>query len=86
MNTVGAFAAKTHLGQLLSRVELGHESITIERRGRPIAMLVPVAVDTEYNHDQATENILVALRVLRKQMKPLRPGQIKKWVAEGRKR
>ena len=40
--TVGAFAAKTHLGGLLARVEAG-ESITITRHGRPVARLVPVA-------------------------------------------
>jgi prevent-host-death family protein len=39
--TVGAFAAKTHLAELLGRVEAG-ESITITRHGRPVARLVPV--------------------------------------------
>jgi prevent-host-death family protein len=39
--TVGAFAAKTHLAELLGRVEAGG-SITITRHGRPVARLVPV--------------------------------------------
>lgn len=40
METVGAFEAKTHLGELLDRVERG-ESVTITRHGRPVAQLVP---------------------------------------------
>lgn len=43
METIGAFEAKTHLSQLLERVEKGEE-IVITRRGRPVARLVPVAV------------------------------------------
>jgi len=38
--TVGAFAAKTHLAELLGRVEAG-ELITITKHGRPVARLVP---------------------------------------------
>ena len=41
MENVGAFAAKTHLAELLDRVVSG-ESITITRRGKPVARLVPV--------------------------------------------
>jgi prevent-host-death family protein len=37
---VGAYEAKTHLPALLDRVERG-ERITILRRGRPVAVLVP---------------------------------------------
>lgn len=40
MESVGAFEAKTHLGELLDRVERG-ESVTITRRGKPVALLVP---------------------------------------------
>jgi prevent-host-death family protein len=40
METIGAFEAKTHLGELLDRVERG-ESVTITRRGKPVAQLVP---------------------------------------------
>ncbi len=42
--SVGAYQAKTHLPQLLDRVE-GGESITITRHGKPIARLVPAAVE-----------------------------------------
>jgi prevent-host-death family protein len=40
MKTVGSYEAKTHLPRLLSQVEKG-ETITITKRGKPIAMLVP---------------------------------------------
>ncbi|MBP2454768.1 type II toxin-antitoxin system Phd/YefM family antitoxin [Mycolicibacterium lutetiense] len=40
MSTVNIHDAKTHLSQLLARVESG-ERITIARAGRPVADLVP---------------------------------------------
>lgn len=44
--SIGAFDAKTRLGDLLDRVEHG-EAITITRRGRPVARIVPVTPDGE---------------------------------------
>jgi prevent-host-death family protein len=41
MVTFGAFEAKTHLSDLLDRVSKG-ETITITRRGVPVARLVPI--------------------------------------------
>jgi len=38
---INIYEAKTHLSQLLNRVEQGEE-ITIARHGRPVARLVPV--------------------------------------------
>lgn len=38
---VGAYEAKTHLSELLEKVEAGEE-ITITRHGSPVAKLVPV--------------------------------------------
>jgi prevent-host-death family protein len=43
-SSVGAYQAKTHLPQLLDRVE-GGETITITRHGKPVAKLIPAAVD-----------------------------------------
>lgn len=40
MKTVGSYEAKTHLPRLLSQVEQG-ETITITKRGRPVAVLSP---------------------------------------------
>src|SRR3954469_10565158 len=44
MEFVGAYEAKTHLPQLLDRVE-GGETITITRHGKPVARLVPASGD-----------------------------------------
>lgn len=44
--TVGSFEAKTKLAELLDRVEAG-ETVTITRRGRPVARLVPAGPDEE---------------------------------------
>lgn len=44
MSTVGSFEAKTKLAELLDRVESG-ETITITRRGKAVAKLVPAGVD-----------------------------------------
>ena len=41
MVTIGAYEAKTHLPELLKRVE-GGEHITIARHGRPVAVLLPI--------------------------------------------
>ncbi|MHB8634842.1 MAG: type II toxin-antitoxin system Phd/YefM family antitoxin [Fimbriimonadaceae bacterium] len=41
MREIGAFEAKTHFSALLVAVEAG-ESITITRRGKPVAMLTPI--------------------------------------------
>ena len=40
-NIVGAYEAKTHLSELLEKVEAGEE-ITITKHGAPVAKLVPV--------------------------------------------
>ena len=60
MSQIGAFEAKTHLSELLDRVEAGEE-LVIARRGRPIARLVPVA---DANQQRAAEAVkrLLALR------------------------
>ena len=46
MTTVGSFEAKTKLAELLDKVEAG-ETITITRRGKPVAKLVPAAIGAE---------------------------------------
>ncbi len=40
-NTIGAYEAKTHLSELLEKVEAGEE-ITITKHGAPVAKLVPM--------------------------------------------
>jgi prevent-host-death family protein len=45
MHTVGSYEAKTHLPQLLERVEHG-EIIVITRHGKAVARLVPAVAAT----------------------------------------
>lgn len=56
MVKVGAYHAKTHLAELLDRVE-GGERITITRHGRPVAELVPVAGSPDLTVDEAIEEL-----------------------------
>jgi prevent-host-death family protein len=56
MSTVGAYQAKTHLAELLDRVERG-ERITITRHGRPVAELVPPAGGLDVTVDEAIEGL-----------------------------
>ena len=64
METIGAYQAKTHLPRLLERVRRG-ESVTITKRGRPVARLVPVAADDEERARQAASRIRNRRRQLR---------------------
>jgi prevent-host-death family protein len=63
MRVVGAFEAKTHLSELIAAVEAG-ETVTITRRGRAVAKLMPVAA-TSASRSVAVERI----RVLRARLK-----------------
>jgi prevent-host-death family protein len=80
MENVGAFDAKTHFSELLSRVQQG-ESISITRRGVPVAMLVPVDIH------QATEKngILKAFYKWRKGIRWDNGMNTKKALSEGRR-
>lgn len=46
MTTVGSFEAKTKLAELLDKVEAG-ETVTITRRGKAVAKLVPVSAEVD---------------------------------------
>jgi len=48
--TFGVAEAKKHFSELLSRVAYGRESITIVKRGKPLAMLVPPAAEPGSDH------------------------------------
>lgn len=64
MSIVGAFEAKTHLSELLQRVERGEE-ITITRHGKAVARLVP-AVDREAEAQNRRTWLLAQSRRMRK--------------------
>ena len=61
MQIVGAFKAKTHLSQLLDRVEAG-EKIMITRHGEPVAMLVPAKPAP---HQEQIRQLIAEIRATR---------------------
>ena len=80
MKEIGAFEAKTKLGQLLDRVEAGEEVI-ITRRGKVVARLVPPdgrGIDRDRARDAAR-----GLRAMRKGV-TLGGLKIKDLISEGR--
>ena len=79
---IGAFDAKTHFSALLERAEAGEE-ITITRRGKAVARLVPIRT-----HDvQAAREAHKRLRALAKTtgIKRFDWKEWKSYVEEGRK-
>ncbi|MFV2062124.1 MAG: type II toxin-antitoxin system Phd/YefM family antitoxin [Chloroflexota bacterium] len=56
MKTIGAFEAKTHLSELLDLAELG-ERVTITRRGKPVAILVPLIDAPSLSPDEAAKQL-----------------------------
>jgi prevent-host-death family protein len=83
MKSVGSYEAKTHLPRLLSRVEKG-ETITITKRGKPIAVLSPAA-------EQTTRDVKALIAEFRAYSKrrgqnlgALTPREIKEMKEEGR--
>ncbi len=79
METIGAFEAKTHLSELLDRVARG-ETIQITKRGRPVALLTPPAVDQVTDLKQ----VVAELRQMRKGRK-LGRTSLRTLVEEGRR-
>ena len=80
MATVGAYHAKTHLAELLDRVERG-ERITITRHGRPVAELGPVAGAPGVTVDEA----IAELRSFRARHTLGKGLTVRDLVAEGRR-
>jgi prevent-host-death family protein len=76
--SVGAYEAKTHLADLLDDVERGI-AVTITRRGRAVARLVPVD-----QKDEGRQNAIDRWLALRDRVRPLGMG-MKEAVNFGRK-
>ena len=83
MHTVGSYEAKTHLPQLLERVEHG-ETITITRHGKPVARLVPAVAGTPRPDVAAT---IAAMVQFQEQEGPTLGGKItiRDLIDEGRR-
>jgi prevent-host-death family protein len=79
-NTVGAYEAKTHLSELLEKVEAGEE-ITITKHGAPVAKLVPI------KREATTGERASAIKRIQKLASGLSLGRlkIKDLISEGRR-
>ena len=79
-NRVGAYEAKTHLSELLEKVEAGEE-ITITKHGAPVAKLVPI------KKEASAEERVAAIRRIQKLAAGLSLGglKIKDLIGEGRR-
>lgn len=79
-NTVGAYEAKTHLSELLEKVEAGEE-IVITRHGAPVAKLVPV------KQEASAEERAAAIKRIQKlgTRLSLTGLKVKELIAEGRR-
>jgi len=79
-NTVGAYEAKTHLSELLEKVEAGEE-IVITKHGAPVAKLVPV------KKKASTEERAAAIKRIQKLRTRLSLTElkVKDLIAEGRR-
>jgi prevent-host-death family protein len=79
MKTIGAFEAKTHLSELLDLAAVG-ERITITRRGRAVAMLVPFVEEPALTPAEAAASLKVLRRGVRLDGLPVR-----ELIEEGRR-
>ena len=83
MKSVGSYEAKTHLPRLLSQVEKG-ETITITKRGKPIAVLSPAQAVAE----QDVSAVIAQFRAYSKEHArthgSLSAREIKEMIEEGR--
>ncbi len=79
-NTVGAYEAKTHLSELLEKVEAGEE-ITITKHGSPVAKLVPV------KKEASADERIAAIQRIQKLATGLSLGglKVKDLVSQGRR-
>jgi prevent-host-death family protein len=76
---IGAFEAKTHLSDLLRRAEGGEEFI-IQRRGRPVARLIPYRPESS---EPTLQEIVSAMQEVRAQITA--PVPVRELIEEGRR-
>lgn len=82
MQSIGAFEAKTHFSQLLTKVEKG-EKFIITKHGDEIAMLIPI--ESFKSKENTTLEAIATIRRLRKGVSLGKDLSIKSLREEGRK-
>ena len=79
--SVGAYEAKTHLAELLRRVESG-ETITITKHGKPVAVMTP---PSETAHPDV-QGVIAAMRRFRVTQGPKLNGiTLRQLIEDGRR-
>jgi prevent-host-death family protein len=84
---MGLFEAKTHLSELVARVEAGDE-IVITRHNKPVARLVPVAgvpAELVERRQRAVAELQDIGRTMIARGGPITRAELLEWVREGRK-
>lgn len=79
-NTIGAFEAKTHLSELLDKVQAG-QSFTITKRGKVIAELK----SSQSNQERGLEALALARKIRESVIQPFTRDEIKAMIHEGHK-
>ena len=83
MKSVGSYEAKTHLPRLLSRVEKG-ETITITKRGKPVAILSPAQTLPEQDVAAVIAQFRAYSQEQVRKHGSLQAHEIKEMIEEGR--
>ena len=83
MNTVSLFDAKNRLSALIDQVEEGQE-VTITRRGKPVARLVPIAAQAD-RANRAVEKLRALRQSIAARGKSFSAAELKTYRDEGRR-
>jgi prevent-host-death family protein len=83
MKSVGSYEAKTHLPRLLSEVEKG-ETITITKRGKPVAILSPAQAKDEHGVRAVIAEFRAYSQEHARKHGPLSAREVKEMIEEGR--
>lgn len=84
MDEVGIYEGKTHFAKLVARAERG-ERITITKRGRPVAELVPAQHQDRERSLKAWDDLMALRKKLYDQGVRVTTKEIIAWKNEGRK-
>jgi prevent-host-death family protein len=86
--TMGLFEAKTHLSELVARVEAGDE-VVITRHNKPVAKLVPITTEISPELYRKRLEILNELQAVGREIAarggPITVEEILSWRDEGRR-
>jgi prevent-host-death family protein len=84
---MGLFEAKTHLSELVARVEAGDE-IVITRHNKPVAKIVPIA-DVSAALLERRRQALACMQAIGDEVaaqgRPITQDEIIEWIREGRR-